>query len=213
MKNIISLICLLSLILVFPLRATPAAATATQGQSVTISVTADGTAPFTYQWTKNGTNIPSGITASLVFSPVAVPDAGTYAVTVSNPAGSTVSDNAVLTVNPLQIPTFGTQPAPVTANLGKTAIFTIVANGTPAPTLQWLKNGLPIQGATAATYSIQAVAAADAGIYACQATNTAGTAVSVGVALTVISPPVINGPFIKTTSGTSAALNLKPPGQ
>src|SRR5947208_16563866 len=34
-----------------------ASATATPGQSVTLTVTASGTAPFAYQWMKNGSSI------------------------------------------------------------------------------------------------------------------------------------------------------------
>jgi hypothetical protein len=207
MKNIISLIFILALILALPLRATPASGTATQGQAVTISVTVDGTPPFTYSLTKNGVVIAGATGPSYLIASVGVADAGTYVFTVSNPAGSAVSDNAVLTVNPLAAPTFTTQPANMTANLGKPATFTVVASGTPAPTLQWLKNGVAIQGATGATYSIAAVAKTDTGTYSCQATNSSGTATSQGAVLVVIAPPVITGPTITITMGTAGTGN------
>ncbi len=68
------------------------------GTNVTFSVAPTGTAPFTYQWTFDGTNI-SGATNSL-FSLTAVQttNAGNYAVVVSNVVGSVISTPAILTV-------------------------------------------------------------------------------------------------------------------
>jgi hypothetical protein len=75
-------------------------ATAMVGQTITISVTNDGTPPFGYQWRKDGTAIPGATAATLVVGPAVLASAGTYQVVVSNPSGSTLSDNAVLTVIP-----------------------------------------------------------------------------------------------------------------
>lgn len=77
----------------------PASQTALVGASVTLGVTATGTAPLSYQWAKDGTAIANATSASLVFDAVATTDAGRYTVTVSNGAGSVTSAAAVLTVN------------------------------------------------------------------------------------------------------------------
>lgn len=76
------------------------------GQTATFSVTSSGTAPLSYQWRKNGTNI-SGATSSVYTKTNSTAgDAGTYSVVVSNVAGSTTSNNATLTVNaPNSLPT------------------------------------------------------------------------------------------------------------
>jgi hypothetical protein len=78
-----------------------ASATATVAQSATLAVTANGTAPFTYQWSKDGVAL-SGATANpLQIASLTVADAGNYTVKVSNSAGSTTSDIASLQVDPV----------------------------------------------------------------------------------------------------------------
>jgi hypothetical protein len=68
------------------------------GDTVTFAVTADGAQPFTYQWTKNGTDIPGASGATLTLGSVALGDAGAYAVRVSNFAGTATSAAATLAV-------------------------------------------------------------------------------------------------------------------
>ncbi|HMF85905.1 MAG TPA: immunoglobulin domain-containing protein, partial [Nitrospiraceae bacterium] len=78
----------------------PADQTVRAGQKARFSVTATGTAPLHYQWTKNGVNITGATKASYTTPPTTVEDNGAlFAVTVSNLAGSVTSNNAILTVN------------------------------------------------------------------------------------------------------------------
>lgn len=144
-------------------------ATATVGHSVTISVTASGTTPFTYQWAKNGTNISGGTTSTYTIPSVVLTDAATYVATVSNVAGSTVSNNAVLSIN--QIPTFTTQPVNGSIAYGASYTFTVAVSGIPAPTLQWQLNGTNISGATSATLTISNATTVNSGTYTCVASN------------------------------------------
>jgi hypothetical protein len=167
-----------------------AAASATVGQTVTFSVTVDGTAPFSYQWYKAGVSIAGATSASYVISGVQLTDAGTYYAYIANSAGSTTSDNAVLTVNlPTVAISFTTQLASQTVTAGAAVTFTAAASGSPAPTFQWRKNGANITGATGASYTIASATTADAGTYAVVATNSAGSATSNNAVLTVITPP------------------------
>jgi len=72
------------------------------GKKVTFSfVSADGTAPFTYQWLKNGANISGATQATFVISAISLNDVGSYTLKVTNAAGSAVSNNAVITVTQL----------------------------------------------------------------------------------------------------------------
>ena len=100
MKTLSSLLIAAAL-LALPSLSRASSASAVIGDSVTITVTADGTQPFAYQWAKNGVDIPgaTGQTYSIVAAALA--DAGTYRARVSNAAGSAVSDDAVLTVLPI----------------------------------------------------------------------------------------------------------------
>jgi len=77
---------------------------------------ASGTAPLSYQWQKNGTNI-SGATGSSYATPATkTSDNGsTFAVVVSNSAGSVTSASATLTVNAGSQKTYSTT-FPLTEN-------------------------------------------------------------------------------------------------
>ena len=60
---------------------------------------ASGTAPLSYQWQKNGVDIPTATTASYTTLPTVLADTGsTYRCRVTNSAGSTTSNAATLTV-------------------------------------------------------------------------------------------------------------------
>ncbi len=77
----------------------PADRTVALGANVVYSVsTADRTSPMTYQWLKNGTNLPGATAQSLTLSNVTRRDSGSYAVRVSNDGGSVLSSNALLKV-------------------------------------------------------------------------------------------------------------------
>lgn len=82
------------------IRAAPASATVTFGESAAFTVDALGTAPLNYQWQENGRSIPGANSASYVTPPTTAADNGaTFAVTVANAYGSTTSGPAVLTVD------------------------------------------------------------------------------------------------------------------
>lgn len=72
----------------------------TAGQYVSLSVIATGS-DLTYTWRKNGT-ILSGLTSAAYYTfKAALADSGAhYSVEVSNPGGSVVSEDAILTVTP-----------------------------------------------------------------------------------------------------------------
>ncbi len=74
------------------------------GSTVNFTIAADGTAPFTYQWQQNGTNLTDGAGVSGSFTPTLTitsassASIGTYAVVVSNAIGSATSASASLAV-------------------------------------------------------------------------------------------------------------------
>jgi len=78
----------------------PSNVTVNPGQSVAFTITASGTAPLTYQWQKNTTNIAGATAATYTITSVASGDAGSYRCVVTNTAGSATSNSATLTVNP-----------------------------------------------------------------------------------------------------------------
>jgi hypothetical protein len=71
------------------------------GHPATFSVVATGTAPLTYQWSKNGVAISGATSASYITPATTTADNGsTFQVTVSNAGGSTPSNTVTLTVLP-----------------------------------------------------------------------------------------------------------------
>lgn len=77
----------------------PQSQTVPAGQAATFSVTATGTAPLAYQWTRNGASISGATSASYTTPATAASDSGAqFRAVVSNPAGSVTSDPATLTV-------------------------------------------------------------------------------------------------------------------
>jgi O-glycosyl hydrolase len=80
----------------------PGSETVTAGQAATFSVVASGTAPLTYQWQENGTNISGATSASYTTPATTTTSNGSiFQVVVSNSAGSITSSAATLTVNSL----------------------------------------------------------------------------------------------------------------
>ncbi|HSY16849.1 MAG TPA: immunoglobulin domain-containing protein, partial [Candidatus Acidoferrales bacterium] len=78
----------------------PTNLTVLAGSTAGFSVTATGTAPLSYQWSRNNTNLLGATNATLTIPNVQPAQSGSiYFVLVSNLIGSAVSSNAVLTVS------------------------------------------------------------------------------------------------------------------
>lgn len=198
----------------------PQSATKNVGQSTTFTVVATGTAPLTYQWKKNGAAISGATTASLALSNLQLTDAGTYAVTVSNAAGTATSTDATLTVNAaVAPPVISQQPVNQSVAPGQTATFSVVASGGGTLTYAWYQaggmSGTLIPGATAASYTTPATTLSDNGkgfyvvvtnsagsVTSSNATLTVGAGISVSItpAATTIAPGG-SGSFTATVSG------------
>jgi hypothetical protein len=88
----------------FAITVQPQSATVNVGQAAQLSVTAAGAGPLSYQWQKDGIDLPGAASATLTLNNVQLSDAGNYGVVVGNPYGSIASDPAVLTVNPPAAP-------------------------------------------------------------------------------------------------------------
>ncbi|HYE32018.1 MAG TPA: immunoglobulin domain-containing protein [Methylomirabilota bacterium] len=79
----------------------PGNVTALEGASISLTVTASGSLPLTFQWAFEGTPISGATGTTLNLTNLQASTAGNYTVTVTNPGGSVTSSNAVVTVNPL----------------------------------------------------------------------------------------------------------------
>ncbi len=68
------------------------------GDSISLSVTAGGSPPFTYQWTRNGENVANGTARTLSLPSITPAEAGEYRVSVSNEAGSAATNPITIAV-------------------------------------------------------------------------------------------------------------------
>jgi subtilisin family serine protease len=161
----------------------------TQPQGATLPVDADfatevrvtGDAPISYQWRRNGTNLPGETTASFRIYGVTTNDGGAYSVLVSNSVSSVLSATATLAV--VTAPTFTLPPLSQTAVLGDSVTFAVAAEGSTPLAFQWFKNGVAIPGAVSSILTLNNLQASAAGSYAARVTNRAGLAWSLPAAL------------------------------
>jgi hypothetical protein len=184
--------------------AQPQDASVIDGRAAAFTVAASGSGPLRYQWKKNGTT-PVGIDrAVLAFANAKSSDAGSYACTVTNGAGSVTSAAATLTVNPVVAPAITAHPADATVPAGDAARLAVTASGTAPLTWQWKRGTVPV-GADSPVLILPGVKSADAGPYTCTASNSAGSATSKAATLTVVGaldPPIAGAAVIHDGGGT-----------
>ena len=186
----------------------PSNQTACAGDSVSFTVTASGTAPLSYQWRKNGSNIGGATSSTYNIGSVSTSNAGSYDCVVTNSCGNATSNAATLTVNTAASITG--QPSNQTVCAGDSASFSVTASGTAPLSYQWRKNGSNIGGATSSTYNIGSVSTSNAGSYDCMVTNGCGDSTSNTATLTVnTAPSIIGQPSNQTAcAGDSASFSV-----
>jgi sugar lactone lactonase YvrE len=196
-----------------PLKITaqPAATTADRGTAASFSVGATGSGPISYQWRRNGVEIPGATLPTLGIPVVQTSDAGSYDVVLANGAGAVVSAKANLTVTiPPDVPvTITTQPVGGSAYLGAYVSMSVQTTGTQPISYQWLKDGYEIPGATGSTYTITSAAVANGGKYVVTATNVLGTVTSADAILNV--SPFSTNPIVITAQPLGALVVLGGP--
>jgi hypothetical protein len=164
------------------------------GQSFQLNVIASGSSPLSYQWLKSGAVIAGATASSYSVASASTADTGAYTVTISNAFGSATSSTATVTVTtpPLQAPVFTQQPASIAKTVGSSHSFSVSVTGYPAPSLQWLKNGVRLSGQNSATLTFASITAGDAATYTCEATNASGAIGSQPAVLSVgLAPSVV----------------------
>jgi hypothetical protein len=115
----------------------PASQVIASGGTATLTVTAGGTGPFSYQWYEGAsgtTTTPVG-TNSASFTTAALTAAKSYWVRVTGACGTASSNTA--TVSICSAPSIATQPASQTITSGGTATLSVVAGGSGPFTYQW----------------------------------------------------------------------------
>jgi hypothetical protein len=128
------------------------------GSNVTLSVTAVGPGPLTYQWRYEGVDIPGATSRTLLLTNLQLEQTGQYQVLVSNP-NATVSAYAQLTV--LVTPVLLMHPQSVTAFVGDTVRLPVETYGTMPMGFRWRRGGITYAPLGSAVLSITNVQLSD----------------------------------------------------
>ena len=186
----------------------PTDQTLAAGSPLSLSAVVTGSG-VTYQWRKDGVEIPAPAGTSATYSVAAVQlsDAGRYTVVVTNAGGSAESAAAVVTV--VSLPVFSVPLQSQTVIAGSPATFAAAVSGIGL-SYQWFKETTPIPSpaGTSAMLGIASTQPADAGVYSLTVSNLAGSVSSGDVLLTVVTVPTFQFPPIGRTvvQGTSVSL-------
>ncbi len=141
---------------------------ASVGQSQTFTASAQGNGPLTYQWRKDSVAISKATSSTLSLINLQRTQAGVYDVVVKNAQGVALSNPVRLSFDA----PFSVQPYFDWWNPGVGTRYDVW--GTGATAWQWLKNGIPIQGATTRSLTLPIADASFVGYYSATVTTASG---------------------------------------
>lgn len=147
--------------------------TVSEGNNITLSVTATGAGDLSYQWKYGTTGIYGATTESLTITRFYKENEGFYYVTITDDDGSVDSTGTTVTLS-------NTTPVLVAQSLSKTVeegadvTFNVSASGDDLK-YQWYKNGNAITDEETASLLLEDVVATDKGSYTCKIYNIAGS--------------------------------------
>ncbi len=171
----------------------PSAASVCSAATLSLSVVAQYAT--SYQWLLNSANIPGANAAAyIVPNATSSANAGSYAVNVTNAAGSVTSNIVTASVGS----EITAQPENASVTALQTALFSVYAQGQSPFGYQWFSvapgsaTATTVAGATAATYAPPSLATSDNTRYFATVTDSCGSVLTSNQAtLTVQSSPVI----------------------
>lgn len=181
----------------------PAAASAFEDGSVTLSVTATGKPTPTVDWYFNNTLYRSNA-SSLTLSNLQMSNAGNYKCVVRNSVNSLDCNTVAVTVREkVRI----TKPlANQTLNAGDTLRLDMAATGEAPLNFRCFRNGTAVvSGTSVSSLTVPNVQSSDAGNYYCTVSNAGSSATSNTVAVSVITPVVTRSVQLSWTAPTTRA--------
>ena len=130
-----------------------------------------------------------------------------YAVAVGD-SGTLLTTRDPRTLPAVVRPTIASPPLAQTVAVGQPLRLAVSALGSPAPALQWMKDGVAIPGAKSAVYFVAAATESDGGNYSVIATNAAGAITSAAVGVTVLASRIVNLSILSVISAANPELTV-----
>jgi hypothetical protein len=160
-----------------------------QGKAVTFAVQVESSKPLSYQWFKDGIEIPGATQDVYTIARAVLNDTGSYWVQATNNCSQIKSGAAVLEI--IALPEIHLPPASQKVCEGATATFSVQAESSEALSYQWFKDGIEIYEATADAYTIPRTSKFDMGNHSVQVRNSCGSIESKAAHLEIVSMPKI----------------------
>ena len=164
---------------------------------IMFSVAVIGAKPFTFQWQKDGVDMPETNNNIFLLKNIIDKDEGGYRVVIKNVAGDLAS--GIVDLEVIDTPVITKHPADVTVDPGKPVSFEVDSD-TENARIQWLKDGLPIRGATHNVLQFTIINQSDEARYTAKVTNECVSNISNAAVLVVNDPPMFVV-FPKSTTG------------
>ena len=183
-----------SLTLLYPPTITnnPVGFSASLGGSGSLSVSASGTPPFSYQWMLNDTNVLDATNSTYEISSLALTNAGSYTVEVSNPYGAAYSSPA----NVFMVPSLNAPFMGAIGIWGQNVDLNVGAVGSGTLDYQWYFNGQSISGANSSSYDFNNIQFTNGGLYSVVVSSAYGS--------------VTNAAYQVVVNPSNVALALRP---
>lgn len=156
---------------------------AAEGGEARFAAAAVGKIPLSYQWQRNGVDIPGAVSPTLVLPSVGATNSGWYRVVVRNPVWTNASTAAELIIG--EPPKIVAQPASVSRIETGEARFSVVAEGRPPLTYQWWHESQRVVFGTNQTLILTNLQLANAGAYSVVVANPFGFTTSSNALLRV----------------------------
>lgn len=184
----------------------PAALEVQAGEPVTFTVVSTLAPLLEFQWKLNGVALPGETNLSLIIAHAQTQNAGAYSVTVTQPTtGLSFDTRPALLTGPVAITQ---QPTNLNVRLGSNALFRVTARGSTPIVYQWLKDGLPLAGATNPVLSLTNVQLGDEGNYTAIISNSFGAQPSQPARLVILIRPTITMPPVSQSVVVGGSVTL-----
>ena len=184
----------------------PQSQTVAAGSSLTLTVTASGTEPFTYQWWDSAGAIPDATNAVYSLDPAEPGESDNYTVTIDNAFGSITSSVATVTIG--LPPSISTQPMGQAVVAGSSFTLSVTAAGSAPLNYQWWNSAGAIPDATNAIYTLNPAETNESDNYTVTIDNAFGSITSSVATVIIGLPPSISAQPMGQTVAAGSSLTL-----